>query len=103
MKTTKNLNLNADLSSLAQPILKRLSLIIFLALIGLLGYTVYFVSNLFFDQADLDTLSKHQDTTQTKQIKFNQATIESLDKLVPAGTQPSKPTTNGRSNPFAPL
>lgn len=98
-----NLNMNiSDIGRLTEPLLSRLGLLIGLMLIGLIGYSAYFASNLLFSGDDLDSLSKHQDTVQTKQIKFNQKTLESLDSLVPAHEQPSDSAT-GRSNPFAPL
>lgn len=98
-----NMNLNTNLGALVQPLLRRVGLIISLGLIGVIAFTVYFVSNLFFAPTDLDALSSYQETGQTKQIKFNQTTLESLDKLVPAGTVPAQDTTGGRTNPFAPL
>ena len=97
-----NLNLNTDLHKLYGPLLKRLGLIYVLCLIGAIGYTVWFVINLLFSKADLDALSKSQDSSKSKQIQFNQKTLESLDKLVPAGSVPSGSSDSGRANPFAP-
>ncbi len=65
------------------------------------AYTIFFITNLFYGTSELDTQAKQQESSQSKQIKFNQKTIESLRGLVPTSRQPD--TTNvGRSNPFAP-
>lgn len=97
-----NLNLKLDVRTLAAP-LARYGTSIFIMLVGVVGvYTMYFITNLFYSKADLDALASKQETTQTKQIKFNQKTLDSLDKLVPSDKKPD--TSNvGRSNPFAPL
>ncbi len=100
-KLTLNMNVS-NLGGVAKSLLPKVGLLTGLILIGLIGYSAYFASNLFFARDDLDSLSRRQDTVQTKQIKFNQKTLESLESLIPSHEQPTDSST-GRSNPFAPL
>lgn len=70
-------------------------------LIGCLAYTAYFTSNLFYSKVDLEALELQSDPAKDRQIRFNQATLDALDKLAPSEVRPNTDTT-GRANPFAP-
>ncbi len=102
MKLNLNMKLSGSLGAYLKPLGKYIGMIGVLAVIALLGYTAYFLTNLFFAPSDLSALEKKQEeSAQSKQIRFNEKTLQSLDKLKSAGTSPD--TSNvGKDNPFAP-
>jgi|GEM_PF-5294718 len=102
MNLNMKLNLNGNVGDLAKKLVSQLHIILIIIFCGVLAYTVYFAINLFYAKSDIDAVANKQTTERTKQIRFNEKTLESLDRLLPARGEPSVPSS-GRSNPFAPL
>lgn len=79
-----------------------LSVMIWLIVIGVIGFAAYYI---FFKQpeiVDLAIPNEFQDTTELSKIKLNRASIDNdatFGTLKPYTTPPSDSRT-GRSNPF---
>lgn len=102
MKLNLNMKLSGDISTLLKPLGKYLGIIAIVAVGGIIGFTAYFVTNLFYSNGDLSKLEKKQsETNQQKQIRFNQKTLDSLKTLTPTDSQPNTQDV-GKQNPFAP-
>ncbi|MEI7818690.1 MAG: hypothetical protein WCI47_01080 [bacterium] len=102
MNLNLKLDLNGNVLTWLKKIAEHLHIVLIIVFSLVLAYSIYFAVNLFYSKGDLDALANKQTTERSKQIRFNQKTIDSLDRLLPARTEAPTPE-NGRSNPFAPL
>ncbi|MFO0955340.1 MAG: hypothetical protein U0526_02275 [Candidatus Saccharibacteria bacterium] len=101
-KLNLNMKLSGDIGSMLKPILKYAGVIAVLVVGGLIAYTAFFVTNLFYSNGDLSKLEEKQsESSQQKQIRFNQKTLDSLKTLTPADSQPNTADV-GKQNPFSP-
>ncbi|MDQ5944336.1 MAG: hypothetical protein QG658_403 [Patescibacteria group bacterium] len=100
-----NLNMKLDstsLKNLAKKLSRSLGVIGVLAVGGIVLYTGYFLTNLLYATGDISELEKKQaESSASKQVRFNEKTLESLDDLTPAGNTPSTEDV-GKEDPFAP-
>lgn len=102
MNLNMKLTLDGNIGALFKKIAAHLHIMLVIFFCGVLAYSTYFAVNLFYAKDDLDTLANQQATSErSKQIRFNEKTLQSLDQLLPARSQPSVPT-GGRTNPFNP-
>lgn len=101
MKLNLNMKLSGNIGAMLKPLGKYLGLISIMAIIAILGYTAYFITNLFYAPGDLSALEKKQEeTNQSKQVRFNEKTLRSLDQLKSAGSTPDTSGV-GKQNPFS--
>lgn len=92
----------ASIKDLAKKLSRSLGVIGVLAVGGLVLYTGYFLTNLLYATGDISELEKKQaESSASKQVRFNEKTLESLDALTPAGNTPSTEDV-GKEDPFAP-
>lgn len=97
-----NLKLNFDQAKFKKTAIKILPKVVAIAVIGVIVWTGYFLSNLLYGNQSTNepaTLENAQATQ--KQIKFNKKTLESLDELVRAKDDIDISNV-GRDNPFQP-
>ena len=102
MNINMKLSLDGNIGTLLKKLAGQMHVILVFFFCGVLAYTLYFAVNLFYAKDDLDTLANKQATSErSKQIRFNEKTLQSLDQLVPANSEPEVPTGD-RQNPFEP-
>ncbi len=76
--------------------------VIFLLIIGALGYSAYFCVNLLYSPNDQAYYDNKLSEISRNQIKFNQKTLNSLDELI-GSKAPVVPENAGRQDPFGPV
>lgn len=98
----KNINLNLNLKqvNLTKTLAKIYPKLIVIAVVAVLAWTGYFLTNLLYGNFAGDNTSINAEETQ-KQIKFNKKTLQSLDTLTKDEGKVDISNV-GRPNPFAP-
>lgn len=95
-----NLNLNLKQIKPTKFIVKNYPKLVAVAVVAIILWTGYFLTNLLYSNNVDSSLSKDAETAQN-QIKFNKKTLESLDQLTTTDSQVDISNV-GRDNPFKP-
>ena len=102
MNLNMKLTLDGNIGASFKKLLRHAHVILVAFFCAVLAYSVYFAVNLFYAKEDLDVVSNQQATSErSKQIRFNEKTLKSLDQLLPRQDRKDVPI-GGRNDPFAP-
>ena len=95
------LTLDGNVGALFKKLLGQMHVLLVICFCLILAYTLYFAVNLFYAKEDLDVIANQQATSErSKQIRFNDKTLKSLDQLLPSQDTVKVPV-GGRTDPFS--